>query len=294
MDSLQSTSVFDIDPDALELGPIRNAAGQTGPRIKITDKHFGRCLITGYLRGWHKGTVSGRSASLLLFHFHFHFTAKKIFRYTSAGIKFTFSSSASPETSLDIEPDVSDFYPWKVYGNAIMETKSWKFDTRTSAGRCSPPAASSIPPSINNESEFTVGRRLEIHGMKQSKTTNRNQDNVCRWTIFENPATQHGIPDFFACAIVVFDNGQPFKVSVEVKAYASLEIVVDPRSWGLVTHLWKDDPLMFDGDAPLACLPPLPIQVEGSDWSKINEEQWQKLVPFPGEYEVALFLTILI
>jgi len=296
MENVHSTSAFQLDTESLELGPTRNPQGQKGPRRKVTDQHFGRCLITGYLQGWYKGTVSGQPASLLLFSFHFHFTDKQRFRYKCAGIKLAFSNitvASSAETSRDSAPEVSEFFPWRVYGNAIMETKRWRFDLSTSAGVGPLPISLSTQPSVRKETEFVVGQRLEIHGMKHSTTKDQNRNNICRWSILENPAAEHGIPDFFACAVVVIDNGGPFKVDVGVKITASLGILGDPRSWPLIAHLWKDDPLLFQDDGVPGSFPPLSTRPDDSDWSKITESQWQQLVPFPEEYQVVLRSIVL-
>ena len=118
-----------------------------------------------------------------------------------------------------------------------METRRWKFNISACAGFSSSLAALSIQPFVSNEREF-VGQRLEIHGMKHNKTTNQHRDKVFRRNILENPVVRHRIP---ACAVVVFENGRPFKVNVEAKVSASSKTLVDPRSsriCGRIIHLY--------------------------------------------------------
>jgi hypothetical protein len=251
---LVSTATFVLDPGSQELGdPQRNIPGKPTPRRKITNQHFGRCLITGYLQGWYRGTAAGRPASLLLLDFRFTFTKKRKYRYTFGEIKL------SIEDSPTVEPDVVDMYPRDI--NGVGKSTS-EFGDKT--------------PSTES---------FRLYTAKQTDTQNPERDNVCRWLIDESP--DKGIPDFLPCAVVIAENGKPFKVAIEVRVTASLAFVADPGSWGLYAHLWKDEPLVFTDGAETGRFPALPVTFPNMDWSRLSEEQWQILVPFPRMSEVS-------
>lgn len=259
-ESLQSTTTFVLDPSSQELGdPIRNTPGKLGPRRKVTDQHFGRCLITGYLQGWHRVTASGHPASLLLFHFNFTFTKRRKFRYKFGEIKLTI------EDSEDVKPDIVDMYPHNIPGTTAAESEV-------------------------GDKTVTM-EEMRVYAVKQTNCQNPERDNVCRWLIDESPGK--GIPDFFPCAVVISDNGKPFKVDIEVRVTASMALVTDPGSWGLYAHLWKDDPLEFN-NWQVGRFPALPVSLSSMDWSTISDKQWKWLVPFPLLSKVVPWSSLLI
>jgi hypothetical protein len=284
---MERTVVLHLDSDAGELGVQKSRNGEKH-RIKITTKEFGRCILTGNLKGVHYGSYDSNPAALLLFEFNFHFTKSPRFRYKSADIKVTFSSTQSAcegERTPDLEPVVCGVVPERVYGEAIMETKKWRYEFPLSANTSSLlPLELGMQPSISSERSLVRGRRMEIHGSWYNDKSH-SQDNIANWSIFENPADQNGIPHKFYCAAIVAHHDVEFQAEVEVKLSTGLKIAVDPRSWGLAGRPWtKDDPIIFDCKVPVT--PPQLMGLGEVDLSKLREEQWRLLVPLVGDYEV--------
>jgi hypothetical protein len=281
---MERTVVFELDPEAGELSSQRNEDGEAN-RVKITSREIGRCLVTGKLKGVHYGTFKGQPTALILFKFNFGFRGRPLFRYKSAQIKLTFSSTR-PEPDIErLEPVTCGSIPHTVYGEVIKATKVWRREISLTFKTSSLlPVELGIEPTIAHETTFVRGRRMEIHSSLYSDKFHR-QDNIVLWNINENPLTKDGIPHEFSCAALVKHHNFEFQTEVELKLSAGLKIVLDPRSWGIVARPWtKDDPIRFDLSIPSELI--LVPEPEETEFSRLSNDYWRELVASSEEYVV--------
>jgi len=286
---MERTVTLQVDRAAGELHGLRNPLGHTS-RAKITAKHLGECKLTGELKAVHYGHFGGKRAALIVFGFTFHFqTSRKLFRYTSASIKITFSS-INTDTIDHREPIVQKFFPAAVFGECVKEKLEWKWEVPLLFGTSSLlPVELGVHPKVGQHTTVERGQRAEIHGITFGYP-NVQDANVVQWDLSENKAQQDGVPHYFPCAAIVLHERGEFKAEVTVKVSTALSIAgFDPRAWIMNAKPWsKDDPLHFDWSIVPEGVSTL-AELRELDLSTLTEDQCKMLTPLPVEYQVCYY-----
>lgn len=218
--------------------------------------------------------------------FHFE-TGRRIFRYKSASIKVSFSSSPPVDDGAHREPIVRNFFPATVFGEKTEANIEWNWMIPVTVGTSSVlPVDVSVKPQIGQKTTFKRGQRMEIRGIAYGYP-NPKETNVVQWDLAENKLQKDGVPHLFQCAAIVLHDHEDFTADVTVKFATAMSVgSIDPRAWMMAGRPWtKDDPIMFKRDVVTEGISTLP-ELLNVDLSKLTDKQCQSLTPLPKEDEV--------
>jgi len=257
--------VFELERGRGELYSQKNKSDETRKKIMHIKGLIDREVI-GEVDRVHYGTFDGKSACLFIarFKFRWHYDA---FRFRKIEICFTATSrNGSPAAA---SPIVKVYSPKHIFGLWSTEHKEHRFDISAQCSMSAGPAQVQLGGvSVGRTTNHDMDHALEITGTDWQEPED-DEPTMAIFTIDENEMQDAGVPKemFFG---VVFEHAAAFQVDVRTD-------VRDFTAWPWST----DDPILL-GTGQTLGKPPRTLEFD-----KLTDDDWQQLVPYRAEREVA-------